>query len=503
MQTIDAFTVLGKDQLTDMLNSNGVPLPDLTDRDSVLEAARAIDVDQVLFGRIEKRGAIYLLTTDMYNSSDGSLFLRGEENAVGLEDIDLAAENITREISRKLLPEEKHAQVEQKLDEEAALREQTSGGESLSSFEELAKNDPEAALEKVDEGTRQAIREKVKEDVKEEARQEVVEEEIQKLYAEEKETERQRKIRLWQFWSNVGFTGLDYWASVSGMIATQNRLDSGKAWGSYMYGLWSGYDPYESYWNEYNHSKGFLISSEVSEVLSYTGRSIAQIYYNPVNIGIPAEGRDWYRASIIAKTLADYTAFGSGMLGYEALRTYNGYQEMIKEDPQPIVKMNESYDEYRTLYNLYRYGSITSYAMLGFGGTAVALALLSDGEHEALVQSRRARFFYMLGQGLSGAGNVSSGIALGYRARMEEQRVSENNDPMVPGVIYDSLSLRFWTWSGMTWGFWAAGLAAQLYAINLPPAGTSESGNEEAAGPLVFSILPVPGGIQAVVGVSW
>jgi hypothetical protein len=109
----------------------------------------------------------------------------------------------------------------------------------------------------------------------------------------------------------------------------------------------------------------------------------------------------------------------------------------------------------------------------------------------------------MLGQGLSGAGNVSSGIALGYRARMEEQRVSENNDPMVPGVIYDSLSLRFWTWSGMTWGFWAAGLAAQLYAINLPPAGTSESGNEEAAGPLVFSILPVPGGIQAVVGVSW
>jgi hypothetical protein len=270
-----------------------------------------------------------------------------------------------------------------------------------------------------------------------------------------------------------------------------------------MYGLWSGYDPYESYWNEYNHSKGFLISSEVSEVLSYTGRSIAQIYYNPVNIGIPAEGRDWYRASIIAKTLADYTAFGSGMLGYEALRTYNGYQEMIKEDPQPIVKMNESYDEYRTLYNLYRYGSITSYAMLGFGGTAVALALLSDGEHEALVQSRRARFFYMLGQGLSGAGNVSSGIALGYRARMEEQRVSENNDPMVPGVIYDSLSLRFWTWSGMTWGFWAAGLAAQLYAINLPPAGTSESGNEEAAGPLVFSILPVPGGIQAVVGVSW
>jgi hypothetical protein len=499
MQTIDAFTVLGKDQLTDMLNSNGVSLPNLSDRSSVLEAARAIDVDQVLFGRIEKRGAIYLLTTDLYNSSDGSLFLRGEENAVGLEDIDLAAENITREISRKLLPEEKQAQVEQKLDEEAALREQTSGGESLSSFEELAKNDPEAALEKVDEGTRQAIREKVKEDVKEEARQEVVEEEIQKLYAEEKETERQRKIRLWQFWSNVGFTGLDYWASVSGMISMQHRFESEKGWGAYMFGLWAGEDPYEWYLDQSRASRGFMISDYISTSLSFAGKTAANIYYNPENYGVPSDGRRWYAASLIAKTAADAAIYGAGVFGYNAAGSYNEYQYLVSVDD--FTGMNEAYEKYRSAYNWYRYTSIASYAVLGFAGTATALAYLSEGDIEPVARSGRARVFTTIGQALSGAGNISSGIALSYRAKAEEQWVSEKADPLVPEEVQDLYKTRFWIWSGVTGALWIGGVLSQLYALNLP----ADSGSVENSdpGPLAFSVSPVPGGIKALVEVSW
>jgi hypothetical protein len=496
-----AYRVLDRDRLIDKLTSMGIPIPDPDSMEEVIEAAREAGIDRIVYGTIQKRGSLYEIQTELFDGSTGERTLVEQAEAVGIEDLDFAAERLTRAIGRNLLPEPIQAQVEKQLDDEATARQDASSGDSLAEISELARTDPDAALERLEEPAREAIRSRVKEEVKEEARKEVVTEEIQKLYEEEKETERQRKIRLWQFWSNVGFTGLDYWASVSGAMALNRRFESTKYWGSYMLNLYDPYRSYEAYYDEYRAYRGFMISYYLSEGIAAGGKAAAQLFYRPENFGVPSGGRKLYATSLITKSAADLGFYTAAAFGFGALRSYNEYQSLLKTDN--FIEQNEVYEEYRSAYNWYRYGSIGSYALLGAGAATLTFALLADGESEPIARSGKARFFTILGQSLSAVGNVSSGIALSYRAKMEEQWISEKSDPFVPEDVYQMYQNRFLVWSGITLGMWLAGLSSQLYALNLPSSQSADSGVSDEISPVSFYVVPVPGGMQAVLGVSW
>ena len=493
------YNVIDSKQLIELLQDKSISIPDPDNRGAVLKAAREAGIEQLVYGTVVKDGSGYKLSTDLIRSSDGTALVSKDVTTVGIEDLDIAAEEITREMSRTILTEEKQQLVDQKFAEEAEDRKQSEKGEDLGSFEELAKTDPEAALEKVAEPAREAIRNKVKEEVKEEARQEVVQEEIQKLYEEEKETNRKKGIRLLQYWSHLGFIGLDYWSSVADMMALHTRMESGKYWGAYMNSLWDGSDPYKLYYQLKSNSDILLISSYFGEGLSLAGKTAANFFYNDANYGIPSGGRAWYATHLTLKAFADAGIYISGLLGYDGSATYNRYQNEVAASPETA---NDIYEQYRDFYDLYNYSSIATYSFLGLSAAALTVSHLSQGDMEPIARSGKAKFFTLLGQFFSGASSVSVQVALNYRSAMLEQQASQDADPSVPGDVIGLYGSRFWVWSGVSWGLWAVGLASQLYALKLPAStGAGNAPGDES--PLAFSIAPVPGGMQAVVGVSW
>lgn len=498
LEKTEAYEILDQEDVLVLLSKLDLNVPDINDQAAVLETAQKAGIGRILLSEISQEGAEYEIGITLIDSSTGETLVQKTDRSLGIADMDLAAASLVEELNTVLLPEEKAADLKQRSEREEEKR---GGAESLESFEALASEDPESALDKVGEPAREAIKESLKEEieeeVKEKARKEVVEEEIEKLYEEEKTEQKERRRNAFQFWSYITFDALSYWEILSQSISLQYRLKGLKAWSSYQYGLQED-DPYSSYTKAKEISDGYKLSSYIADALVIGGRGAALVFYDDIAYGIPADGRRWYTASHLLRQVSVLGFYGAALVGIGAAERYDDYQWAVAQDD--FVSADDDYLDYRDLHRAYGYISSGSTLMLASSAAALLFARSAEGDREAIARGKKARFFLLLSDLCGGLSGFTSSFALNYRAAMAEEETLLRSDPFTPDDPYEMNQRRFWIWTSITGVLWVSSLVSHLLAVH-------QDGGEvlapQKASPLAFSFQPVPGGVQAMVRFSW
>ena len=479
MDKTQAYSIFNQEDFSSILNEEEIQLPKIITEDIALQIGKRLKMDQVLFGVITKENDDFVIKTRIMDVEKGEIISRGSEKAGNIKALEEAVGKLTRDIVKTVLPEEAVAEAVELLDTAEQASEEEDIQESITTFEKLAEEDPDKALELVAEPVREAIKETV--------REEIVDEEIQVLFDKEKAD----KKRVWQFWSIVGLESSVQIGNLLGLFSVDMRLDSVLYWNNYMNNILMD-DPYRSYIDNLKNSQthqgwNYFLTGGANFWLAY--------YYNTIPddlFSFSKFGRNTLAISNFLNISGYIAQTASSQLGFYAQRKYFDYMNATTD-------FTKKYEAYREAY---LFPLITEYSRTGLwaiGITGILTAAILPGEKTPMILSEKSRKYLVLGQNLLSIGNLTSGMATNFRGVAEEAWVSDNSPS--GGVGESNYDFNYITSEVLYYSTYAIYLGAAIYTyLGLTYNGTdSEIPNNEDTGMsnLSFSILPAPGGVTA------
>jgi hypothetical protein len=405
---------------------------------SLSEIGSEAGASYVIAGRIEKEGSLYHLSLLTVNADGASVVLREKKTAVGIADLDRIAQEFTErflEIEFGVAAAETVA--ENRAAESAAAA--VGAGAGLAELEKLAEENPEKAIEKLPE----KVQEEVKKKAKQEAIEEVKQEEVQKLFEEEKAQEKElRRRRNYQI---AAFSA--YGAKIVGDgisdIGMQSRMRALRGWSFYM-NQYNWADYFDQYRDFHERAQRQAIGGNSVQVAAHTTLSYLFFRYPGGYLTTSDKGRRIYAVSSGLYTLGEAIGFGSAILGYGSMQSYDKY--LVETNKSDI---SDKYDAYRLSHLFYETTRYTSYGLklLGIAGTVAAFTVYSGDE--PFVESSSNRSLMGFSHVLSGAAAVSAHMALNTYARGIEAGISarspSGNPEADPAKLYGGYTIAFAT----------------------------------------------------------
>lgn len=479
---INTYKVLSREELQRFLDENGIALKSLPRVEDINKYADKLETDQILFGKVVPEGDGYKLETRVYDTQKKEFIMTDSENAPSLKGLDEAVEGLTRRIIQTLFPPEVVTEVEKTLDEAKETRKEAQVKENINTFADLVEKDPEKALELFDEPARTALEEKVKENV--------VEGEIQNLFEEEKAAKAREKKRKWQHWTTFSLVTLDQFGNLFGSLAEYERLYSLINWNKYMNNQFQD-DPYSSYRQSTKDYSGFLSIKYVFSGLGNIGIGVGVNYMLDDAYSFSPAGKYLFSIFYGMNTLGDAFSALTDQLSFISLRKYLEYAQATSD-------FTAKYNDYRDSLLFSSISRYTAYGFWGIGYAGMITAALLPGEHSPMIVSQKARRLLSWGSGLAGLGNFTAGLALNYRGKAEESRITDTSPT---GTMGDSLtkgySLTADILSYTAYGLLVGSTVLSVAGLLLPAEEGSSSGQE--AENLSFNVVPSGKGASLVV----
>jgi len=433
----------------------------------------------VAAGTINKQGSQYRIKMVIVDAEKNRLVMRDENTAVGLQDVD----RVVRKITDAVIAREFPAVVREKVQEmrKAEARENARMRDDLAALEELAEEDPEAAIKKLPETVQRAVTEK--------AKQEVVQEEIEQLYEQEKTETRNARIRKWQKYAMLGGYGFRFLSDMLLDMSSQSRMKSLRSWSLYMNDYLSS-DPYNEYRHFHESSNAMAVSSYIMGSLGSGALGYSYMYMLDDVIEIKKGSRNLLALANTLYLSGRGLSYLSGTLGYLSMDMYDLY---IGEHSTP-EEISDRYDTYRTSHLIYEISRYTSLSLQLAGAAGIAALYLLPGEKEQLVLSDSSGFQLGLGNILSGAGAICGQVALNLYAQGIESSIKARSPSGNPDA---DVSEMFNTYA-LTTGAGAAALytvSAVVTAKAIKNGNSKKTAHSERRMPFTIAVVPAEHGM--------
>lgn len=478
-----AYLIFDREAFDSILKENEIELPgNITDK-IALEIGSKLEINHVLYGKIVKNNDKFVISTKIMDSQSGIVIYEDTEISSDLRGLESAVTRLTRNLLKKVLPEEEVSKIEQTLDDAEQTEKEAEIVESISVFEKLAEENPEEALALVGESAREAIIETVREDL--------VDEELQILFSNEKAEVALSKKRKRQFWTMFTLEGFNQLGNLAGSLAASENTASLYSWSNYMNDNFTN-DPYDLYLEKFTTYQELQLVNYIFSVGGNTGLTLSHAFFLNDVYSFSKAGRQVYALSYALNILGNAVSVLTNQLSFQSLNYYSKYNAATNNFTSP-------YENYRDLYELSQIARYTTYSLWGVGLTGMLTASLLPGEKEPFILSSRARLMHILGGAFLSVGNVTTALSVDYQGRAETAWINEHaKSDWVGPSLYDEYKLTADIFTYSSYSMFVLGGVLTYLSLILPPGNGEKTTNYED---LAFSIIPDRDGFGAVV--SW